>query len=778
MAQRATEASFLPATASASPGPLNIGQTILRTFVHHCWKILVIWVVLTAGLAYMIQVKIEPLYETYSQLQVEPPSQDLFGLGLSSEQPFAPFLQTQVQLLTSPSVLSPTLLNPKVPATSLLRDAEDMESELRKRLQVGVIPGTFIVRVGMYTPHPEEAALIINEVVKEYLKVARTWSSKKNETQIASLTAYNAELTAKFDAVKNDWLELAKNSNIDLVEPTPASAGGSSLPVAMPSKISLDHYRQVREQQFQITMELIQAEAMLSNRQAESDARSAAANPELFQKKRIEEAFHRIPEVAALLPKIEQARHRVNDVSHLARFKSDPARASAERQLSTLTRRLNELWNQKRDDLALDVRAHGTGTADDDVRELTEQIAEMKIRKANYDKLLETKGKQDREQGTDAVKVALIREDLASLRLMKESVSKRIEQLLFDSRGEARINLLDPARDKGMLLGDSRKKYLMMTPVGVFAMVLGLFLFLELRSGRVSDLDEVSRRVPAEVYSLPSLPGTRRTSDQRALRSNEAQLHEFLQSLDHLRVSLWFDQEPTAEAGRCLAVTSAIGGEGKTTLASHLAVCCAKSGISTLVIDADMRRAALSRMFEVEESKGLSDVLKGDVSPEDALVPLNDGGFHLLPAGTPGQHPGWLFREQRIGQVLDRYRKMFDLVIIDTPPVLMVPDALSLGRWVDGVVLVIRYDQSRFALVDRARRRLTSAGIPILKTVVNGVKASRFGSGYVSGYNSAYGYGNGYGERTQPSKPPDSSSDGDGAGNRVVAAGPPGSTSV
>jgi non-specific protein-tyrosine kinase len=133
-----------------------------------------------------------------------------------------------------------------------------------------------------------------------------------------------------------------------------------------------------------------------------------------------------------------------------------------------------------------------------------------------------------------------------------------------------------------------------------------------------------------------------------------------------------------------------------------------------------------------------------------------------------------LFREQRVGQVLERYRQMFDLVIIDTPPVLPVPDALSLGRWIDGAVLVIRYDLSRFALVDRARRRLITAGIPILKTVVNGVKASRFGSGY--GYGSNYGYGYGYGDRTPPANPPESSSN--GFGDQIVAAGPPESSSV
>jgi non-specific protein-tyrosine kinase len=156
-------------------------------------------------------------------------------------------------------------------------------------------------------------------------------------------------------------------------------------------------------------------------------------------------------------------------------------------------------------------------------------------------------------------------------------------------------------------------------------------------------------------------------------------------------------------------------------------------------------------MFEEERSLGLSDVLKGEIAPEDAVIALRDGGFHLLPAGTPGQHPGWLFREQRIGQVIERYRQMFDMVILDTPPVLPVADALSLSRWIDGVVLVIRYEMSRFSLVDRARRRIISAGIPILKTVINGVKTAGYGSSY--GYGCDYGYRYGYGERTPPTDP-------------------------
>jgi receptor protein-tyrosine kinase/non-specific protein-tyrosine kinase len=150
-------------------------------------------------------------------------------------------------------------------------------------------------------------------------------------------------------------------------------------------------------------------------------------------------------------------------------------------------------------------------------------------------------------------------------------------------------------------------------------------------------------------------------------------------------------------------------------------------------------------------------VLQGDLAPDEAYVGVPDAGFHLLPAGTPGRDPSWLLKGQRIVQLLTRYRQSFDLILIDTPPVLPVPDALTIGRWSDGVVLAARFDLSRLPLVHRARKRISSAGMTLLKTVVNGVRTSRFVSvygkysgGYYYGGYGGYGYGYGaygYGDR-------------------------------
>jgi capsular exopolysaccharide synthesis family protein len=185
-------------------------------------------------------------------------------------------------------------------------------------------------------------------------------------------------------------------------------------------------------------------------------------------------------------------------------------------------------------------------------------------------------------------------------------------------------------------------------------------------------------------------------------------------------------------------ITSAVGGEGKTTLAAQLAVRCAEAGASTVLIDADLRRATLGRLFEVPDCPGLSDVLRGDATLEDALVPINQvGGCQLLPAGSPEANPNRILRGKNFAPMLERLRRTFDVVIIDTSPVLPVPDALILGRLADGAVIATRHDQSRFPAVERANNLLTGAGIPVLGVVVNGARPS--GSRVTGGdYYAAY----------------------------------------
>jgi capsular exopolysaccharide synthesis family protein len=282
--------------------------------------------------------------------------------------------------------------------------------------------------------------------------------------------------------------------------------------------------------------------------------------------------------------------------------------------------------------------------------------------------------------------------------------------------------LYDPAYAPRTPLYNKRLKYMAAAPVGVMFMMLGLFLLLEISAERVSDPDALSTRVRSEVYALPPLPTAR---SMRKLNDPNAddQIEQFIQRLDHLRFAVCGNPAELGK-GRCVLITSAIGGEGKTTLAAQLAARCGNAGMSTLLIDSDLRRASLCPLLDVPEGPGLSDVLKDEAAIDEVAIPVQGGAFYLLRSGTPIQDISRLLQSPKFGQLIGQLRQRYDLIIIDSPPVLPVPDALIFGRWADGAVIAARYDISRFPQVERARRQLDNAGIAVLGTVINGMRHS------------------------------------------------------
>jgi capsular exopolysaccharide synthesis family protein len=263
---------------------------------------------------------------------------------------------------------------------------------------------------------------------------------------------------------------------------------------------------------------------------------------------------------------------------------------------------------------------------------------------------------------------------------------------------------------------------MMMFPVGILFALLGLFLLLEIKAERVADPDVLSSRVQSEVFALPPLPTSRTPRGLNGPGADD-QIDKFIQRLDHLRFALCGGHQD-ADLGRCVLVTSAIGGEGKTTLAAQLAARCGNAGISTLLIDADLRRAALCPLLDVPEGPGLSDVLQDTANFDEIVIPVQGGTFHLLPAGTPIEDTSRILQSRNFAMLIAQLRQRYDMIIIDSPPILPVPDGLILGRWTDGALLAARYEVSRSPQVERARRQLDNAGIPVLGTVINGMRSS------------------------------------------------------
>jgi capsular exopolysaccharide synthesis family protein len=480
-------------------------------------------------------------------------------------------------------------------------------------------------------------------------------------------------------------------------------------------------------------MELIDAQAALDvakDRLARAQAGERTPSEEKQLEARIEEEFKKDPDAQPLIDEINEAKKSLDGARRKARQAGDPAVVHADRHRRDLLKQWQELWAQRHDEIKEQLQASGE-TQDlrpavwkDKVADLEALVDQLKQKRADMRTMIQNLKVESTNQSGEQLRAQTLTHDLSYLRRLHEAVKQRLGQLEFEIGQEAyRIDVQDKASAPRVPSNNKRWKYVFAAPVGILFLMLGLFLLMEVKAERVADPDALSTRVQSEVYALPPLP-TARSIRRRAPADSDDQIEQFIQRLDHLRFAVC-GTPAELEKGRCVLITSSIGGEGKTTLAAQLAARCGHAGMSTLLIDADLRRSHLCSILDIPEGPGLSDALvSDDPPPTELVVPVQGGTFHLLPAGTPIEDSSRTLQNRRLGLLIAQFRQLYDLVIIDSPPVLPVPDALILGRWVDGAVIAVRYDISRFPQVERARRQLDGAGIPVLGTVINGLKNS------------------------------------------------------
>jgi len=173
-----------------------------------------------------------------------------------------------------------------------------------------------------------------------------------------------------------------------------------------------------------------------------------------------------------------------------------------------------------------------------------------------------------------------------------------------------------------------------------------------------------------------------------------------------------------------IVVTSPCPGDGKTTVACNLSIAVAEIGRKVLLVDGDLRRPRLHKVFGSENHWGLSDVLRGDGSLESVPIshlvhPTDVAGLYVLPGGSCGVTPSNLFYSPRMSTFLRRLRGEFDMILIDAPPMIHLADARVLGHLADGVILVIRAGQTTTESALFARQRFAEDGTRVLGTILN-----------------------------------------------------------
>jgi capsular exopolysaccharide synthesis family protein len=199
---------------------------------------------------------------------------------------------------------------------------------------------------------------------------------------------------------------------------------------------------------------------------------------------------------------------------------------------------------------------------------------------------------------------------------------------------------------------------------------------------------------------------------------------------------------------KIVLVTSSLPEEGKTTVAANLALALGQVK-KTLLVDADMRRPKIGRVFAGKEAlPGLSELCAGAVTAEQCVYPIAETQVSVLASGRVPPNPQELLASQRFEEILRALSAEYDIVVLDSPPLQLVSDALVLSRLASGVLYVVKADDTPYPLARRGVRKLLRVDAPVIGAVLNQldiVKADRYYGEY-SGYgrryhNKKYGYG-------------------------------------
>jgi capsular exopolysaccharide synthesis family protein len=193
---------------------------------------------------------------------------------------------------------------------------------------------------------------------------------------------------------------------------------------------------------------------------------------------------------------------------------------------------------------------------------------------------------------------------------------------------------------------------------------------------------------------------------------------------------------------KVILITSALPEEGKTTTSVNSAIVLAQKGIRVLLIDADLRRPSIHKTLGMGPKIGLSNVLTGNATLEQAIIPSTVlPNLFILPAGTPPPNPAELLASVQMKTVLEELREQYDHIVIDTPPTLSVTDAVVMSTSADAVVLVIRSGQTTKPALRRARDILIQVNARVCGVLLNAVDLNSADYYYHYEYQGKYSRG-------------------------------------
>lgn len=580
----------------------------------------------------------------------------------------------------------------------------------------GYVKDTRLIDITFRHPDPQVAAKIVNAVAETF---ALSNLEKKTETNATTgdfLQRRVAELQGKIRGGEEQLGNYAKNHQI----------------------LSLDTAQNiVVERLTGLNRQLLEAE---NDRKLQEAAYRAALDPKAADALAAV-AGRATADAQGELNKLRQKRAQLT-VKYTDAF---PEVIEIDTQIAELEKQLKESRTS----------AKGTNTTNLETRYKQAFARERSLRAA-----LDRQRGETLQQNDAAINYRILQQEIETNKGLLDGLLQRSRENDVVLAGTPNnISIIDYALAPDFPVGPKRTQGVILAFLLSLAFGIGLALFLEYLNDTVRSSEDVERllRLPA-LSVIPSagglgavrrlLPGgggalQRRVIggfDSPELLLNADMRSPLAEAYRHLRTSILLSR--AGQPPRTLLVSSSLPGEGKTTTSVNTAITLAQTtGARVCIVDADMRRPRLHRIFGERNSYGLSTILSNDMSDAEmlGLVHHNEAaGVHVLTSGPVSPNPAELLGSEQMRRLVAALGANYTHVIIDSPPIVPFTDSVLISKMVDGVLLIVQGGKSSRSIVRRSTQILNEVGAKVLGVVLNNVNLHREDYYYYQHYHSYY----------------------------------------
>ena len=673
-----------------------------------------------------------PKYQAQAQVLVRTATPQIMWKTVDTEaesrEEYACFQKSQLIQLKSRFVINTALQQRGINELKMIREQAKPVDWLAENLQAQFLQGSEVMQISLDGKDPEELARLVNAVTNTYIEEVANGDLKRRVERQKLLKRLSntkfAELKSRRDALRT----LAQRAGSD-----------DRQTLVLKQQYAIELGTAVRKDLREIQSQKRKLEAMIKVQRPEALHETAAP---MVSSDAVARLIEQDPEVSDLKAKLAAASERLESESvYTGRVARKSGMNPALKTLRDEVELINKQLERKRRAIRPSVIQQLQNPQDDSQLvkggSLEQQLAVATELEASLQEEIKNFSQMDQVMTDNTLDLQDNKDEFKLIEDAATKIASEVEKLDVELQAPPRISLIEEAIPPSTR--NVKKWYMTFGMIGLGSFWGTLFgvAFLELQTRKIDSADEVVGDLRlAVVGSLPMLPARARRHGVMARQEKDRYRYNLLlESIDATRTMLIH----AARSGshRVVMIASALPGEGKTSLASHLATSLARSGQKTLLVDADLRCPSIHRLFDLTLNPGLSELLRGEAAFDDVIVSTAVEELKVLTAGKCDAQTLRILSQGGLGGLFARLKEQYDFVIVDSSPILPVADAQIIAQQVDAVLFSILADVSRKTKIQAAYQRITALGVKVLGAVVTGAHdGGRYGNKYYSGYSA------------------------------------------